>query len=155
MVRFLKCIWLHPYTVTWTKLPPVFLCQGHLKGENDVITSWLKLIPNSDLFIHPYWINIMCFNYWYAVSSAYGCTLVLLYGPSCPQIWYARVTWGVNTSQLRLISISDLFIHLYWTSYIKCFKHWYTLSSAYGCTPILLHGPSCPQIWYVRVTWGV
>ena len=46
-------IWLHPYTVTQAKLVPDLVCQGHLRSENDAIMTLLRLIPTSDLFIHP------------------------------------------------------------------------------------------------------
>ena len=54
LIHCLKCIWLHPYTITRAKLPPDLVRQGHLRSENDVITSQLRLIPTSDLFTHPY-----------------------------------------------------------------------------------------------------
>jgi hypothetical protein len=53
LVRCLKGIWLHPYTDTWAKLAPDLVRQGHLRSENDIITSPLRPIPTSDLFIHP------------------------------------------------------------------------------------------------------
>ncbi len=101
----------------------------------------------SDCFIHPQQTYIKCLSHWYAVSRAYGCTLILLHRPSCPQIW------EVNTimSCLRLISTSDCFIHPYQT-YIKCLSHWYAVSRAYGCSLIPLHRPSCPQIRGFRFT---
>ncbi len=37
-----------------------------------------------------------CLSYWYAVSKAYGCTLIPLHRPSWPQIWGFRFTWGVE-----------------------------------------------------------
>ncbi len=37
-----------------------------------------------------------CLSHWYAVSRAYGCTLIPLHRPSCPQIWGFRFTWGVE-----------------------------------------------------------
>ena len=54
LVCCLKGTWLHPYTVTQAKLAPDLVCQGHLRSENDAITSLLWLTPTSDLFIHPY-----------------------------------------------------------------------------------------------------
>jgi hypothetical protein len=49
LVRCLKAIWLHPYTVTPAKLAPDLGSQGPLRSENDAITSWLRLILTSDL----------------------------------------------------------------------------------------------------------
>ncbi len=92
MVYCLKGIWLYPYTVTRAKLAPDLVCQGHLRSENDIITSQLRLIPTPDLFTHPYSTYIKCFKHWYVVSRAYSFTLLLLHGPSSPQIWYVRVT---------------------------------------------------------------
>ncbi len=37
----------------------------------------------------------MCLSHWYAVWRAYGCTLIPLHRPSCPQIRGFRFTWGV------------------------------------------------------------
>ena len=54
LVCCLKGIWLHPYTVTPVKLAPDLGPKGHLWGEADAITSWLRLISTSDRFIHPY-----------------------------------------------------------------------------------------------------
>ncbi len=51
---YLKGIGLHPYTLTPAKLAPDLGSQGHLRRENDAITSWLRLISTSDHFIHPY-----------------------------------------------------------------------------------------------------
>jgi hypothetical protein len=35
-------------------------------------------------------------SHWYAVSKAYGCTLIPLHRPSWPQIWGFRFIWGVE-----------------------------------------------------------
>ncbi len=50
------------------------------------ITSWLRLIPTSDCFPHPYQTYTKCLSYWYAVSRAYGCTHIPLHSPSWPEI---------------------------------------------------------------------
>ena len=50
----LKGMWVHPYTITPTKLALDFVVQVHLRSENDVIMLWLRLISTSDHFIHPY-----------------------------------------------------------------------------------------------------
>ena len=51
----LKGTWVHPYTVTPAKLAPDFGIWVHLWSENDVITSWFRLISTSD----PSYIHIM------------------------------------------------------------------------------------------------
>ena len=43
LVCCLKAIWLHPHTVTPAKLAPDLGTQGHLWGENNAMTSWLRL----------------------------------------------------------------------------------------------------------------
>ncbi len=43
-----------PYTITLAKLAPDLGIQVHLWTENDVITSWLRLLSTSDHFIHPF-----------------------------------------------------------------------------------------------------
>ncbi len=53
LVCCLKGIWLHPYTVTPSKLAPDLGSQVHLRSENDAITSCLRMISTSDCFIHP------------------------------------------------------------------------------------------------------
>ncbi len=50
----LKGIWFHLYTITPAKLPPDLGIQVHLRSGNDATTSLLRLIFNSDHFIHPY-----------------------------------------------------------------------------------------------------
>ena len=40
-------------------------------------------------------------SHWYAVSRAYGCTLIPLHQPGWPQIWEVRVTCGVIMMSLR------------------------------------------------------
>ncbi len=96
LVCCLKGIWLHPYTITPAKLTPDLGFQVHLRSENDATTSCLRLISTSDCFIHPYWTYTKCLSYFYAVSRAYGCTLIPLHRPSWPQNWEVRFTWGVE-----------------------------------------------------------
>jgi hypothetical protein len=96
LVCCLKGIWVPPYTITPARLAPDLGSQGHLWSDNDVITSWLRLISTSDPFMHPYYAYTKCLSYWYAVSRAYGCTLIPLHRPSWPQIWGFRFTWGVK-----------------------------------------------------------
>ena len=50
----LKCIWLHPYTVTLSKFAPYLGILGHLWSKNNVIMSCLRLMSTSDHLIHPY-----------------------------------------------------------------------------------------------------
>jgi len=50
LVCCLKAIWVHPYAVTPAKLAPDLGILGRLWSENDVITSWFRLISTSDRF---------------------------------------------------------------------------------------------------------
>jgi hypothetical protein len=54
LVCCFKGIWVHPYTATPAKLAPYLGSHGHLRNENDAITSWLRLISTSDCCINPY-----------------------------------------------------------------------------------------------------
>jgi hypothetical protein len=54
LVCCLKRIWVQPYSITPTNLPPDLGIQAHLRSGNDATTSWLRLISTSDCFIHPY-----------------------------------------------------------------------------------------------------
>jgi hypothetical protein len=96
LVCCLKGIWVHPYTITPARLAPDLGSQGHLWSDNDVITSWLRLISTSDPFMHPYYAYTKCLSNWYAVSRACWCTLIPLHRPSWPQIWGFRFTWGLK-----------------------------------------------------------
>ncbi len=53
LVCSLKGMWVHPYAVTPARFAQDLGIQVHLWSENDVITSWLRLISTSDPFIHP------------------------------------------------------------------------------------------------------
>jgi hypothetical protein len=44
LVCCLKGIWVHPYSFTLARLAPDLGTQGHLRSDNDAITSWLRLI---------------------------------------------------------------------------------------------------------------
>ncbi len=87
LVGCLKGIWVHPYTITMARLAQDLGTQGHLWSGNDAMMSWLRLTFTSDPFIHPWYTYTKCLSYWYAVSRAYGCTLIPLHWPSWPQIW--------------------------------------------------------------------
>jgi hypothetical protein len=50
----LKGIWVHPYTVTQSKLSPDFGFCGHLWSGNVAISSYLRLTSTSECFPHPY-----------------------------------------------------------------------------------------------------
>ena len=89
----LKGICVHPYTNPLTKLSPELGILDHLWSENDAITSCLRLISTSHHFINPYETYPKCLSHWYAVSRAYGCTLMPLYWPNWPQIWEFWVTF--------------------------------------------------------------
>ncbi len=88
-IRHIQCAWVigilsqghmgapfYPYT---SKVGPRFWNFGHLWTENDANTSWLRLTSTSDCFPHPYKTYKMCLRYCFAVSRAYGYTLILLY----------------------------------------------------------------------------
>jgi hypothetical protein len=89
LVCCLKGIWMHPYTITPAKLPPDLGSQCH------------KVMFEADIYLRPLHTSILDIykvfeSHWYAVSRAYGCSLILLHRPSCPQIWGFRFTWGVE-----------------------------------------------------------
>ena len=92
LVCCLNGMWLHPYTITLAKLPPDLGIQVHLRSRNDATTSWLRLKSTSNHFIHPYQTCTKCLRHWYAVSRAYGCTLIPLHQPSFPEFWEFRFT---------------------------------------------------------------
>ena len=92
LVCCLNGIWLHPFTITLAKLPPDLENQVHLRSRNDATTSQLRLKSTSNHFIHPYQTCIKCLRHCYAVSRAYGCTLIPLHKPSFPEFWEFRFT---------------------------------------------------------------
>ncbi len=49
LVCCFKGIWLHPYTITPAKLAPDMVRQGHLRSENDAITSWFMVEADTHL----------------------------------------------------------------------------------------------------------
>ena len=98
----------------------------------------------------------MCLSHRYAVSRAYGCTLIPFHQPSWPQIREFRVTCGVNIMTNHHVwgwyppqTITSN-IHIVYTK--KCLRHWYAVSRAYVCILIPSHRPSWSQIWEVGVT---
>ncbi len=139
----LKGIWVHPNTNTQAKLAQDFGLLGHLLSGNDAITSWLRLISTSDCFPHPYKTYTMCLSHEYAVSRAYGCTLVSLYRQRWPQIleygsfvewkWcnYVMVEADIH---LRLLLTSILDIQYVFEVLFCCLKgiwvHPYTITLA-------------------------
>ena len=133
LVCCLKAIWVHPYAITPAKLAPDLGILGCLWSENDVITSWFRLISTSDRFPNTQQTYTNCLSHWYAVSKP---TLVLCYRPSWPQIWGFRFT---AISWLKLISnsYSDHFKHLYQTYHTSCLSHWHAVTRPYGCTLML------------------
>ena len=135
LVCCLKGIWVHSYTGTLAKLAQIWKFQVPCKLKNGAITSWLRLISTSDCFPHPHQTYTKCLSYWYAVSKAYGCTLIPLHWPSWPQIWEFQFPCGCKngaiTSWLRLISTLDCFPHPQQTCK-TCLSYWYAVSRAYG-----------------------
>jgi hypothetical protein len=116
LVCCLKGIWLHLYTVTLAKLPPDLGIQVHLRSGNDATMSCSRLIFNSDSFIHLYLTYKKCLSYRYAVSRAYGCTLIVTLAKLPPDLGiqvHLRSGNDATTSCLRLIFTSDGFIHPY------------------------------------------
>jgi hypothetical protein len=61
------------------QIGPRFWNLGHLWTENDAIAWWLRLTSTSDCFQHLIKTYKMWLRYCFAVSRAYGCTLILLY----------------------------------------------------------------------------
>jgi hypothetical protein len=53
LVCFLKGIWVHRNIITPAKLVPDLGILGGLWSESNTIMPRLRLIPTSDLFIHP------------------------------------------------------------------------------------------------------
>ncbi len=108
LVCCLKGIWLHPYRYTG-QVGPRF-------GKSGSPEEWKwchKVMFEADIhlrLIHASIVDIYkVLSHWYAVSRAYGCTLIPLHRPSWPQIWEVNSI----TPCLRLISTSDCFIHPY------------------------------------------
>ncbi len=148
MVCCFKGMWVHPYTITPVKSAPDFGIQVHLCCENDAITSCLRLISTSDHFTHPYYAYRKCLSHWYAVSRAYGRTLIPLHQPSRPQIWGLMVTWVEMMSLCHGwgLSTSDhYFIHPYLT-YTKGLSNCYAVSRAYGCTHTVTPAKLAPDL---------
>ncbi len=54
LVCCLKGVSVHPYTHTPAKVAPDLGTWGHLRSENDAITSSLRLISPSNCFIYLY-----------------------------------------------------------------------------------------------------
>ena len=113
----LRGMWAHPYTIPPAKLAPDLELLGCLWSGNDAITSCVRLIYTSDHIVHPYYIFIKCLSYNYAVSRAYGCTLIPFHRPSRPQLWNFLVACGVEMMTLRHVwgwfpPQTTLYIHI-------------------------------------------
>ncbi len=63
LVCCLKSIWVQPYSITPSKLPPDLGMQVHLRSGIDATTSWLRLISTSDHFIHQYYTTSILYIY--------------------------------------------------------------------------------------------
>ena len=97
LVCCLKAICVHLYTMPPARFAPDLGIQVCLWIVNDVITSWLRLRSTSYHFPHPHATYTTCLSHWYAVSMAFGCTLILLHHrPSWPQFLGIQVTCGVK-----------------------------------------------------------
>ena len=71
----LKGICMHTYTYTQTKLAPDLGIQGHWWSENE----WHNIMVEADIhfrWLHPLDIYTKYLSHWYAVSRAYGSTLI-------------------------------------------------------------------------------
>jgi len=96
----LKAIWMHPYTITPTKLAPDLGIQVHLWSENDAIKRhvWGWYPPQTTSHRHIQ----MGLSHWYAVSRPQVCTLIIVHQISWPQIWEFRFFCGVKMMSLAL-----------------------------------------------------
>ena len=100
LVCCLKGVWVHPYTVTPTKLALDLGILGSLEEW-----QWChNVMFGADIYLKPLHTSIVdnttCFSHWYAVSRACGCILILLHRPSWPQILGFRITCGVKMMPL-------------------------------------------------------
>jgi hypothetical protein len=71
-------IWYQPYTVLPTLLGADFWVLGHLRSQNNVIMSWLRLTATSNCFPHPYWTYEMSLSTLICYPCAYNITLTQL-----------------------------------------------------------------------------
>ena len=65
--------------------------SGHVRSGNDDMTSWLRLIFNTNHFIQPYKTYTKCLRHWFDVSGESWCSLISLQRPSLHQIWEVRL----------------------------------------------------------------
>ena len=112
------CPWTYrkqPQTVISTLLGSNFEVLGHLGGQNDVITSCLRLTATSNWFPHPNYIWKSVWAHLYAVHGAYGISLKQLYQHYLAQIlgyWITFVSQNdIILAWLRLTASSNLFLH--------------------------------------------
>ena len=120
----LKGIWVQPYTIEPAKLAPYLGIQVHL-----VTWKWSHYTMfEAETHLRPLHTSISdkkngLSNY-YAVSRAYGCTLIPLHPPSSPQLWefrFSLVEWkrchnvmAEANIHLRLLYTFTLDIHSVW-----------------------------------------
>ncbi len=110
-VRHIQCVWaigilsqghmdapLYCYT---SKFCPRFLNWGCLWSENDAITWWLRLTSTSDYFPHPCKTYKMCLGYCFAISRAYGCTLITLYS----SVRLKSATFNVQMCPVKMLIV--------------------------------------------------
>jgi hypothetical protein len=118
------CGWYPPQTTSYIQIRHMksvwaigMLSQGHMiaslyrytgqvaprLGVSGSLEEWKwchNIMVEADIHLRPLHTSILayakCLSCWYAVSNAYGCTLIPLHWPSCPQIWEFRFTWGVE-----------------------------------------------------------
>ncbi len=106
--------------VTPAKLAPDLGSQGHLRRENNVITSWWGWYPPQTTSHIPVG-HIKCLSHCYAVSRLYGCTLIPFHRPSWPQIWEVRFTCGVKMMSSCIVE-ADIHLRPFHTSILDMLK---------------------------------
>ena len=118
-----------PYTVIPTLLGSNFGFRGHMWSQNDVITSWLRLIATSNCFLHPYLTYTNCLSTLICCLLAYGTIFTQLYTllaqiSTGSDFGVLGCIWSQNIvimSWLRLIATSNCFLHPT-NTYAKCFS---------------------------------
>ncbi len=85
-----------PYTVIPTLLGSDFGVLGHMRSQNDVIMSWLRLTATSNCFSHPYWTCTKYLSALICCPLAYSRSLTQFYPPYLAQISGYVVIYGVK-----------------------------------------------------------
>jgi hypothetical protein len=85
-----------PYTVIPTLLGSDFGVLCHLRSQNNVILSWLRLTATSNCFPYPYKTYTKYLRSLICCPLAYSSRLTQFYPPYLAQIWGYVVTCGVK-----------------------------------------------------------